>query len=588
MSQKSPLRYALHRLSNYKIALFAAIFWSILFVIIPIQIPILTGSLIDGLNGNQSNLYRIISMDLTSLQILEISIIGLVVIAGVYGITAYFRTTSKAKISRNFVFDLQRELAQKMESLSMDIHSKYGSGDLLNRVILDTNSVRGFVDSTIIKTIVNIFRIVYPVIVLFMMEPVLAAIASAFLPFQFLITQKLQKMMRKTARRIRKRRAKLTTFLKEDLDGIETVQTSNMGDHRIKKISKQVDRVEKIELKVQKYAAMITGLAWGLTSVGLAFTWWYGGLQVLDGSMTIGTLVTFTGLVVFIYAPVRRFSDVMRDYNKSIVAVERIQEILDLPSSVTEIDNAIPLNISDGTIQFDKVSFAYQTSDVISDASLTLKPHSLNVIVGKSGSGKSSFMRLIPRLYDPNNGNILIDEQNIKNVTIKSLRSQIAVVTQDPIIFSGTVYENITLGNPNATMDEIEEACKIADALEFIMELENDFQTVLGQGGTTLSKGQGQRITIARAILREPKILLLDEPTSSLDSTSESIFISNLDKLKEKMTIVLIIHNLDMIKNADQIILMRDGRPQTIDSYEQLLSAQDFKSLKLNQNKPNL
>ena len=587
MSQNSPLRYALHRLSNYKTALSIAIFWSILFVIIPMQIPILTGSLIDGINGDSANFYGIVFLDFKSSKILEISIIGLVMVAGIYGIAAYFRTISKARISRNFVFDLQRELAQKMETLSMDFHSKYGSGDLLNRLILDTNSVRGFVDNTIIKTIVNIFRIIFPVIVLFMMEPVLAAIASSLLPFQFFMTRKLQKTMRKTARKIRTRRAKLTTYLKEDLDGIETVQTSNIGKHRIKKISKQVDRVEKIELKVQKYAAMITGLAWGLTTTGLAFTWWYGGLQVLENNMTIGTLVTFTGLVVFMYAPIRRFSDVMRDYNKSIVSVERIQEILDLPSSVKEIPNATRLNISDGTIKFDKVSFAYQKLDVLSEVHVTLKPYSLNVIVGKSGSGKSSFMRLISRLYEPSKGNILIDEQNIKNVTIKSLRSQIALVAQDPIIFSGTVYENITLGNPNATMEEIEEVCKMTDSLDFIMDLENDFQTILGQGGTTLSKGQAQRITIARALLRKPKILLLDEPTASLDSNSESILISNLHKLKEKMTIVLIFHNLEMIKNADQIILMINGRSLMIDSYNQLLSTQEYKSLKLNQNNPN-
>lgn len=584
MSQISPLRYALHRLSNYKIALFASIFWSILFVIIPIQIPILTGTLIDGINGNETSLYGIISLNFSSSQILEISIIGLMSIAGVYGISAYFRTTSKAKISRNFVFDLQRELAQKMESLSLDLHSKYGSGDLLNRVILDTNSVRQFVDSTIIKTIVNIFRIIYPVVVLFMMEPVLATIACSFLPIQFLATQKLQKMMRKTARRIRKRRAKLTTYLKENLDGIETVQTSNIGNTRIKKISKQVDRVEKIELRVQKYAAMITGMAWGLTSIGLAFTWWYGGLQVLDNNMTIGTLVTFTGLVVFIYAPIRRFSDVMRDYNKSIVAVERIQEILDLPSSVKEISNSVSLEISECKIKFENVSFAYEKSDVLSEINQTLLPHSLNAIVGKSGSGKSSFIRLIPRLYDPNKGHILIDEQNIRNVTINSLRSQIALVTQDPIIFSGTIYENITLGNPNASFDEIEDVCKMVDALDFIMDLENDFQTVLGQGGATLSKGQAQRITIARALLRKPTILILDEPTSALDSVSESILMSNIIKLKEKMTIILIVHNLNLIKNADQIILMNNGKSRKIDSYEQLLSTPEYESLKLTQN----
>jgi len=583
LTQNSPLKYALHRLKKYKIRLFVAIFWSVMFVIIPMQIPILTGALIDGINGDNPAIYGIISLETTSKQILGFSITGLILVAVAYGITAFFRTTTKAKISRNFVFDLQRELAQKIERLSMDVHSKYGSGDLLNRAILDTNSVRPFVESTLIKFVVNIFRIIYPVIILFLMEPILAAIASSFLPIQFLLTQKLQKKMRRTARRVRKRRAKLTTFLKEDLDGIETVQTSNVGEHHFGKITKQVDRVEEIELKVQKYSAMITGLAWGLTSAGLAFTWWYGGLQVLENNMTIGTLVAFTGLVVFVYAPVRRFADIMRVYNKSIVSMERIQEILDLPSSVNEVSNAKPLQVSNGDITFNNVSFAYQKLPVLSEITVDLKSKRLITVIGKSGSGKSSFLRLIPRLYDPNEGEILIDGQDIKNITLDSLRSQIAVVTQEPMIFSGTIYDNLTLGNPNAAMNEVEEACKTVDAFDFIMDLENDFQTVLGQGGTTLSKGQEQRITIARALLRKPKILLLDEPTSALDVNSESILISNLNKIKTQMTILLITHNLEMAKHVDQIILVDQGKIQKVDSYDQLQHLQAYDSLRINQ-----
>lgn len=545
------------------------------------QIPILTGTLIDGINGDKPSIYGIV-LDYSIQQILEFSIFGLILVAVLYGIAAFFGTTSKARISRNFVFDLQRELAQKIETLSLDIHTKYGSGDLLNRAILDTDSIRTFVESTIIKTIVNIFRIIYPVIVLFLMEPILAAVATSLLPLQFILTKRLQKLMRKTARKIRKRRAKLTTFLKEDLDGIETIQTSNVGSHHIGKITNQVNRVEKIELRIQKYSAMIAGLAWGLTSIGLALTWWYGGLQVLEDNMTVGTLVTFTGLVMFVYSPIRRFSDVMRTYNKSIVSMERIQEILDLPSSVSESADAKPLTVSNGSIRFNQVSFAYQKSSILSDVSIDLKDHSLIAVIGISGSGKSSFLRLIPRLYDPSKGEILIDGQNIKNSTIESLRSQIAVVTQNPMIFSGTIHENIALGNPNATMEEIEDACRMADAFDFIMKLEDNFQTVLGQGGITLSRGQSQRITIARALLRKPKILLLDEPTSALDSNSESILISNLNKLKNTMTILLIVHNLELIKNVDQIIMVHDEKVEDVVSYEQLLASPIYKSLYLN------
>jgi len=591
----SPLKYALWRLKRYKKEITVAIFWSILFVIIPMQIPILTGSLIDGINGDSVKPYGIITLDESKEEILQFSIIGLIIVAVAYGITAYFRTISKAKISRSFVFELQRKLAKKLEILSLEVHGRYGSGDLLNRSILDTQSVRPFVESTVIKTVVSVVRIIYPLVVLFTMEPVLAAMTSSILPLQFLLTRKLQKKMRKTARRVRKRRAKLTNFLKEDLDGIETIQTSNAESRSFRKISKQVNRVEEIELKTQKYSAMITGIAWGLTTAGLAMTWWYGGLQVLAGEMTIGTLVIFSSFVVFVYSPLRRFSEIMSVYNKSIVAVERIQEILDMPSPVRESQDAKPLHVDSGEIKFQNVSFSYDKNmddkqdsenhsnkSVLHNVSLTIGPKGMTAIVGKSGSGKSSFLRLIPRLYDPQNddGKIMIDGQDIKNVTLKSLRNEIAVVPQNPMMFSGTVYENVIMGRPDATKEQVKNACRAADAYDFIMNLEDDFDTVIGENDVSsrdnsvkLSQGQSQRITIARALLREPKILLLDEPTSALDMESEHKLFEMLNHLKDKITIMVIVHNLQLASIADKIVVVDNGIIDAIGTHSQLVSS---------------
>jgi len=578
----SPLTYALWKLKKYKLRLAIAIFWSVLFVIIPMQIPILTGTLIDGINGDDVQVYGIINLDQSGEKILEFSIIGLIIVAISYGITAFYRTISKARISRHFVFELQRELVRKLEVLSLDIHGRYGSGDLLNRAILDTNSVRPFVESTVIKTVVNVIRIVYPILVLFLIEPFLASIASSILPVQFLLTRKLQKKMRRTARSVRKRRAKLTTFLKEDLDAIETIQTSSAESHSFEKISKQVNKVETIELRVQKYSAMITGISWVLTSVGLALTWWFGGLAVLAGSMTIGTLVVFTGFVVFIYAPIRRFTEVLSVYNKSIVAVERIQEILDLPSSVQEQPDALPLMVTQGKIEFHKVSFSYQSPPALTNINLNLGSCGLTLIVGKSGSGKSSLLRLIPRLYDPLNGQILIDKQDIKTVTLESLRKEIAVVPQTPVIFSGTILENVMLGNPNATIKDVESACKAADIFDFITKLEKGFKTVIGRKGRILSNGQAQRITIARALLRKPKILLLDEPSSALDSESESALTSILNHLKNEITILMVTHNLRFVNIADKIIVINDGKLVSVENHNDFSSSQDpYKTLYL-------
>jgi len=288
--------------------------------------------------------------------------------------------------------------------------------------------------------------------------------------------------------------------------------------------------------------------------------------------MSIGTLVIFTGFVVFIYAPLRRFTEVMSVYNKSIVAVERIQEILVLPSSVKDSPDSKPIMVTEGTIEFHDVSFSYPSLPVLADINLTVGPGGLTAIVGKSGSGKSSFLRLIPRLYDPQKGKILIDGQDIKDITVKSLRSEIAVVPQTPMIFTGTIFENVILGNSKASKDEVISACKAANAYDFILKLEKGFETVLGQKGMTLSQGQAQRITIARALLRKPKILLLDEPVSALDAESESAMLSTFNNLKGEMTILISAHNLGFIRNAEKIIVVNNGKIESFGTHTDLLS----------------
>ena len=577
--QISPVKYALKYLKKYKLKLAAAIFWSILFVIIPMQVPILTGALIDGIHGKSVKLYGLVELNQTPEQILNLAVIGLVLVAAIYGVTAYFRTTAKAKISRHFVFELQKALIQKLEFLSLDIHAKYGSGELLNRTIVDTGSVRPFVEGTIIKACTNVVRITYPLLILFIMDPILAVMSSSILPVQFFLTRTLQKKLHKSSRHSRKNRSKLTTFVKESLDGIETIQTSNAERYSIEKISRQAEKLEAHQLHTQKYFGLMTGLAWSLTSLGLAITWWQGGLKVISGEMTIGNLIVFTGFVLFIYAPLRRFTEVMKDYHKSITAVENIQEILDTPSSIQESLDAVQLTLPHGKIELQNVSFSYAERKVLNNLNITIEKNSITAIVGKSGSGKSSLLKLITRLYDSSEGQILIDGQDIKKVAILSLRKAIAVVPQTPVIFNGTILENVRLARPEATDQEVIEACKSADALEFILKLDRGFNAVLGTGGTNLSGGQVQRVAIARALLKKPRILLLDEPSSALDTKSESAVIATLEHLKNNMTIILVGHHLKAISSADRLIVLDDGKVVQEGTHKELVSSQGVYSL---------
>ncbi len=579
----SPTKYVLLYLKKDRARLASTIFWAVLFAIIPMQVPILTGALIDGLQGKHVGIYGVIGLSSEPGQVVSYTVIGLIIIAALYGITAHFRISSRAKLSRHVVSELRKALLQKFEVLSLDIHTKYGSGELLSRAILDTQSLRPFIERGIIKTSISIAQICYPLVMLFILDFFLASLASSILPIQWVITRALQRKLHRASRRARKAQAKFTTVLKESLDGIETIQTSNVKIGSIKRMNERAERLESDEIQTQKYAAMIAGVVWGLTSLGIALIWWQGGLKVLAGEMTVGSLIAFTGLTIFLYQPMRSFTRSSNAYQKGLVAAERIHEVLDKSSSIHELPNAVDLEIRDGKTEFRNVSFSYPQSNaqhkVLDNINLTFEPNKLICIVGKSGAGKSSLMKLITRLYDPSEGQILIDSQDIKKVKLESLRSQIAVVPQTPIIFSGTVSENIRLARPDAIDSEVEEACRSADALKFILDLDQGFNTRLGQGGVNLSGGEIQRIAIARALIRKPKILLLDEPSSALDLESQSAIISTLDRLKSNMTIILVGHHLKAMSKADRLIIIDNGKVVEDGTHKELISSRGLYSL---------
>lgn len=543
------------------------------------QVPILMGALIDTLHGRTIALYGIIGLAGDQGSVVNNLALALVVLASLSGIAAYFRSISVASVSRHFITELRKTLVQKLEALSLDIHSKYGPGELLNRAILDTQTLRPFVDSIIIKNSTNVVRLTYPLVAVFFLNPFLAALVSPILILQWLLTRNLRKKLHSASRRARSSIANLTTVLKEHLDGIETIQTSNAEKTSFRQISGLAERVERDQIRTQKYSGMLNGMVWLITKLGLALIFWQGGAQVIAGTMTVGTLIAFTGLWLFVYEPLRDFYKSINDYQKGIVAGERIQEILDLPITVHEVPDALLLEAQHGKIEFRKVGFYYPGTlqDALADVDLTIEPGTLAGIVGRSGAGKSTMLKLITRLYDPSKGQILIDGQDIRYATLDSLRSAIAVVPQVPLIFTGTVSENIRLAKPDATEGDIVEACRSADALDFIMRLDGGFDRRLGQGGANLSGGQIQRVAIARALIRKPRILLLDEPGSALDSESEAAIMSTLHRLKD-ITVVIVGHHLKAMKTADRLVVLDKGRVAEDGIHEELVSSQGLYS----------
>jgi ABC-type multidrug transport system fused ATPase/permease subunit len=576
----SPLRYGIKYLKKYRVKLTSAIIWSILFAIIPMQLPVITGTLIDGIDNSDLDrqqvqsirgglysedtvnsdddkpvlFYGIIEVGTTPSKVISFALVSLIFVAIAYGFTSYLSISSRSIISRNFAFELQNVLMRKLEFLSLDIHTKYGAGDLLNRTMLDTHNIRPFVEATIIKSITNIVRIFYPILMLFVIDWSLGIIVSLILPVQFLIIRKFQSKINKESSRLRNDKARLTMLQKENLDGVETIQTSNAEMYALQKISDQIQKVEEAQVAIQKYYGSMMGFAWGLTALGVALGWSLGGLKVLSGDITLGQLVIFSGFVLFAYAPVRKLTRTVKDHHRGIVAMRHIQEIMETSSSIKETENPIDLKIKQGDITFQNVSFSFKNRTILDNISLNIKHNSLTVIIGRSGSGKSSILKLITRLYDPTEGRVLIDGVDIKKVSIQSLRSQIAVVPQIPVIFTGTIMENIRLANPNASDIEVKQACIDADALKFITKFRKGLNTIIGQRGVSLSIGEGQRIAIARALLKEAKILVLDEPSSAIDPESAASIMNTVHCLKKDMTIILVNHNPDAIAKADNTI----------------------------------
>jgi len=571
VKNNSPIRVALSYLKKQKLLLVSTLFWRIIHEIAPMQVPILTGIVIDGLTSKKISMYSLNWSPESPLVVLQFAVIGLGLVALFRGFSGYAWTYSSAKLSRNFVTELRKKLIEKITFLSLDVHKQYGPGDFLDRTLKDTAATRAFIERVFVQTFTSFVRAGFPIVMLLLIDPMLTIIALSVIPPQQLISRYLEKKLHMATRKSRETDSKLMSSMKENLDGIETIQTLNNEINSIDRLGGKAKRLEIQQLYANRVTAILKGTVWLLTGIGFALTWWRGGLMVISGEMTIGTLVVFSGFVKYAYRPFRLFTNIVKDYQRGVVSLERIQHVIDIPSSIREKDNAPPISINDGRIELRNVSFAYRSQPILKEINLTLEPHGLIAVVGGSGSGKSSLLRLMVRLYDPSRGSVLIDDQAVDEVTLESLRSQMSVVPQTPMLFSGTVYENICLARPDASPQDVEDVCRFSSAQGFIELLEDGFDTYIGPGGVSLSGGEAQRITIARALLNRPKILLMDEPTSSLDADSESILLQSLLELKKKMTIVVASHRLETIRHADKIVVMEHGRVIDEGTHQELL-----------------
>ncbi len=556
----SPWAFAFWHLARFRGAVASALFWSILFVIVPMQVPLLSGMLVNGLLSQPASFYGLLTFaDPT--QIFWFAILGFLAVAGGYALTAYMSAYAVEGLGRIFTREQRKDLIRKLDRSPLVLHQHFGPGELMSRMITDPEWTRSFVTEVFFNTVQNVVRVAYPVAVLILLDPPVAFAAVAVLPIQWLASVRLQRTLRRASRVARTTKGRLTGTIQENLDGIETIQTSNAEQMAIDKVARDADQLATDQILAQRYIGLINGTTWGVTSLGLALAWAVGGQQVFQGSLTIGVLVAITGYVALLYLPIQRFTAVANTYQKGMVAFERIREILEAPTDLRDDPTAPPLRIQTGEIEFRDVSFGYGSSMSLTHLSGTFRGGRLTAVVGPNGSGKSTLLRLLARLYDPNQGTVLIDGQDLTKVRLSSLRSQIAFVPQTPVIFSGTIEENIRFGHPTATQEEVAWAAWASGANTFIDRLPRGMSTLLGTGGIRLSGGEAQRVVIARALVGRPRILLLDEPNSALAPEAEAQLVSVLSLLMGEVTIVLVAHHLDAILGiADDVIVMGGGR----------------------------
>jgi ABC-type multidrug transport system fused ATPase/permease subunit len=565
------MRFAWRHLDGSHGALVIAVAWRSLFALLPMQAPVLTGALIDVLHEAGASVYGWRLPSGSPRSAAGIVVAALMLTAAGTGLSAYQRSASAARVGRKFVSRIVKSLVLKWEYASIDYHQKYGAAELLNRTLIDPPSIRAFVQGVFVDVLSLAIRVVWPAAMLFVIDPVLALIPLSALPLQRLLTLAIERRLHEATMEAKLTRAALTCAVKENLDAIETVQCL-CGELRMtSQICGHADALEAGEVRSQRYAGMINGCVWGMTAFFYALSLGFGAMRVIDGRLTIGELVAFAGFISFVYLPFRQITRLAGAYRKGLVGISRIQEVLEADSAIREAPHAAPLRVTRGDIEFRNVSVSYGERQSLCGVSAHLPGRQLIAISGRSGSGKSSLLRLIPRLQEPASGCVLIDGQDVSECTLESLRTQVAVVPQRPMLFSDTILNNLRLGNHRASIADVEAEAEAAGAAAFIRRLPSGYETRLGDGGVSLSGGEAHRIAIARALLRRPRILLLDEPTAALDGEAEAALMRTLGSLTSRMTVMVVAHRPNTLRAADHVLVLDHGHVVAAGKHDGLL-----------------
>jgi len=499
--------------------------------------------------------------------------LSIVVIFLLRGFFFYGQSYLISYVGQSVIIDIRRAMFQKIQRLSMSFYDKNKTGTIMSYVTNDVSALQSGLVDNIVDMITETVILVASIVAMICLDWKLFLFTFCTFPVVIGFIDFFGKRIRKSGSKIQGTTADLTSVLQEVVSSARVVKSFVREPYEIDRFERENIHNFRAHMKYVRLSATLTPTIEFVAAIGVTMILWFGGNSVINGDITAGALVAFLTYAVNISNPIKRLSKVIAHIQRALAAADRVFNVLDMPELIKNVPDAKELPHVKGNVEFQNVSFTYDTEEpILNNVSFKAEPGQVVALVGPSGAGKSTVASLLPRFYEVTDGKIVVDGYDIREVTMESLREQVGIVPQETMLFNGTVYDNILYGRLDATKEEIEAAAKAANAHHFIMELPNGYDTQLGDRGVNMSGGQRQRIAIARAILKNPQILILDEATSALDTQSERVVQEALDRLMVGRTSFVIAHRLSTIKNADKILVMEKGKIVEEGSHEELMA----------------
>jgi len=507
------------------------------------------------------------------MQVAALAALATLLIAVIGAIASYVDNYYTESVGQWVAHDLRMRTYHHLQRLSLGYYSTHQTGALVSTITTDIQTIQNFASSSSLDILVDLFTILSMLVLMFWLNWDFTLIALGVTPFLLLFVSRFKKAVKKATHEVRKEQSEIVSVVQQGLESMQVIQAFGRQDLEQKHLGKVSYATIDAALRARRIKSLLSPIVAVTVAACTAVVLWRGSWLILHGMMTIGALTVFLAYLSRFFKPVKDLATMTNQIAQAAVGVERVRSILDTDSIVVEKEDAVEPGPLAGAVEFRNVAFGYDSQvSVLRDVTFKIEPGQFIGVVGPTGAGKSTILSLIPRFYDPVSGIVRIDGTDIRDLKLKDLRDQIGYVLQDTVLFRGTVGENIAFGRPDAASDEIVAAAKLANADEFIAKMPDGYDTMVGERGVTLSGGQRQRIGIARVMIRNSPILLLDEPTAALDTESEHLVIDALERLMKGKTVITIAHRLSTIRDADRIIVIHGGVVAETGTHDELLS----------------